>query len=207
MLAANATPDAPTNLGPTELVNGSATTTTQPQFSFTLSDPDVGDSLRYQIQVDDTSDFSSPVVDYIFVAQPQGTLTFNVGKSGGSGAQYIVGNTNQTLSDGSYYWRVRAGDTSFATSTYSVANSGAVAFVVNTAPQNQQSNNTTSVGGGTLPWCSGPMAPGWNVSLPGGGCGARRGLLPDQIRSILTLLSVFGANPSVIAKVSVALGQ
>lgn len=28
-----------------------------------------------------------------------------------------------------------------------------------------------SMGGGTLPYCSGPMAPGWNVSLPGGGCG------------------------------------
>lgn len=26
-------------------------------------------------------------------------------------------------------------------------------------------------GGGGMPWCSGPMAPGWNVSLPNGGCG------------------------------------
>ena len=25
-------------------------------------------------------------------------------------------------------------------------------------------------GGGGLPWCSGPNAPGWSVSLPGGGC-------------------------------------
>jgi hypothetical protein len=25
--------------------------------------------------------------------------------------------------------------------------------------------------GGTVPYCSGPLAPGWNVSLPGGGCG------------------------------------
>ncbi len=24
---------------------------------------------------------------------------------------------------------------------------------------------------GALPYCSGPMAPGWDVSLPGGGCG------------------------------------
>ena len=23
---------------------------------------------------------------------------------------------------------------------------------------------------GAMPWCSGPMAPGWNVSLPNGGC-------------------------------------
>lgn len=26
------------------------------------------------------------------------------------------------------------------------------------------------VGGGTMPWCSGPMAPGWTVGLPNGGC-------------------------------------
>jgi hypothetical protein len=30
----------------------------------------------------------------------------------------------------------------------------------------------TSSGSGSLPWCSGPVAPGWNASLPGGGCGA-----------------------------------
>lgn len=27
------------------------------------------------------------------------------------------------------------------------------------------------IGGGDMPFCSGPMAPGWNVSLPDGGCG------------------------------------
>ena len=26
--------------------------------------------------------------------------------------------------------------------------------------------------GGAMPFCSGPSAPGWNVSLPGGGCGS-----------------------------------
>lgn len=34
------------------------------------------------------------------------------------------------------------------------------------------SSSATGSGGGALPWCSGPMAPGWNVSLPDGGCGA-----------------------------------
>jgi hypothetical protein len=28
-----------------------------------------------------------------------------------------------------------------------------------------------SAGGGAMPWCSGPLAPGWNASLPNGGCG------------------------------------
>lgn len=29
----------------------------------------------------------------------------------------------------------------------------------------------TDGGGGTMPYCSGPMAPGYRVDLPGGGCG------------------------------------
>jgi hypothetical protein len=33
------------------------------------------------------------------------------------------------------------------------------------------SENSSNVGGGTPPWCSGPLAPGWNTSLPDGGCG------------------------------------
>lgn len=28
-------------------------------------------------------------------------------------------------------------------------------------------------GSGGQPYCSGPMAPGWNVSIPGGGCGSK----------------------------------
>jgi len=32
--------------------------------------------------------------------------------------------------------------------------------------------------GGTMPYCSGPMAPGWNVSLPGGGCGGAGIVIP-----------------------------
>ena len=35
----------------------------------------------------------------------------------------------------------------------------------------QSSSSSGSSVGSTLPWCSGPSAPGWNSSLPGGGCG------------------------------------
>jgi hypothetical protein len=38
--------------------------------------------------------------------------------------------------------------------------------------------SATSIGGGQLPYCSGPMAPGWNVSLPGGGCGGTAKWVP-----------------------------
>lgn len=128
----NVDPNAPTSLGSTWLVNGSATSTTQPRLSFTLSDTDSSQLLRYQIQIDDTADFSSAVVDYTFVGQPQGAKSFPVGQSGGSGATYTVGNTGQTLADGSYYWRVRTIDFYNATSTWATANSGAIAFKIDT---------------------------------------------------------------------------
>lgn len=32
--------------------------------------------------------------------------------------------------------------------------------------------------GGSAPWCSSPTAPGYNVSLPGGGCGDTRMFVP-----------------------------
>ncbi|MHB1316335.1 MAG: lectin-like protein [Minisyncoccota bacterium] len=35
----------------------------------------------------------------------------------------------------------------------------------------QSSNNSSSNSGTSMPWCSGPSAPGWNASLPYGGCG------------------------------------
>jgi len=34
------------------------------------------------------------------------------------------------------------------------------------------SDSGSSSNGGALPWCSGPFAPGWNTSLPNGGCSA-----------------------------------
>jgi hypothetical protein len=37
---------------------------------------------------------------------------------------------------------------------------------------------SSPAGGGTLPYCSSPYAPGWNVSLPGGGCGSNETFVP-----------------------------
>lgn len=39
---------------------------------------------------------------------------------------------------------------------------------------------TQVVQGGGQPYCSGPEAPGWNVSLPGGGCGSNENFIPYQ---------------------------
>ncbi len=143
-LQVNTAPDAPSSLGPTALVNGSTTGTNTPTVSFTLSDPDVSNTVKYRIQIDDSSDFSSAVVDYTSALAAQGARTFQVGQAAGSGS-YTVGSVSQTLSDGSYYWRVKTIDSNAAESSYATANSGAIAFVVNgTVPSVQFAQATAS---------------------------------------------------------------
>jgi hypothetical protein len=131
-LLLNQPPNVPASLGQSSLVDGSTTGTTNPIFTFTLSDDDVADTLQYRIQIDDSSDFSSPVVDYTSALAAQGAATFQVGQAAGSGA-YAVGSVSQTLTDGSYYWRVKTIDASAAESSYTTANSGSVAFIVDSA--------------------------------------------------------------------------
>ncbi len=139
----NQSPDAPASLGQAALTNGSTTGTNNPVFTFTLSDPDGADTVKYRIQIDDTSNFSSPVVDYTSALAAQGSRTFRVGQSAGSGS-YSVGSVSQTLSDGSYYWRVKTIDASEAESSYATANSGATAFVVDTATRTVQFDQATA---------------------------------------------------------------
>ncbi len=127
----NTAPDAPSSLGPTSLTDGSSTSDTTPSFQFTLTDPDVNDQVKFRIQIDDTSDFSSPVVDYTSAVADEGSRSFTVGQAAGSGS-YTTGQLGQTLTDSSYYWRVLATDDSDASSSYTTANSGAVAFVIDT---------------------------------------------------------------------------
>ena len=42
--------------------------------------------------------------------------------------------------------------------------------IFGTAPSSSSSSSNSSSGASALPWCSGPNAPGWNISLPDGGC-------------------------------------
>ncbi len=127
----NNIPDAPTNLGDANLINGSTSANRQPALSFTLSDSDNSDTVKYQIQIAVSADFSSPVVDYTSTLATQGAVAFTVGQSAGGGT-YTIGSAGQTLADGIYYWRVKASDNNTAASAYSTANSGAVAFRVDT---------------------------------------------------------------------------
>lgn len=129
----NANPDAPSSLGPSTLIDGSFGTDNTPTLTFTLSDSDTSDTVRYQIQIDDSSDFSSAVVDHTSALAAQGSASFTVGQAAGSGT-YTTGSEGQTLSDGSYYWRVLATDNGGLSSSYSTANSGAIAFKVDATP-------------------------------------------------------------------------
>lgn len=100
-------PNVPSSLGSSTILDGSFGNDTTPAFAFSLSDTEVENTVKYQIQIDNDSNFSSPVTDYTSALSVQGSKTFSVGQAAGTGA-YTVGAANQTLSDGSYYWRVRA---------------------------------------------------------------------------------------------------
>ncbi len=131
---ANQPPNDPSNLGPTSYVDGSWGSNNTPTLTFDQTDPNIANTLKYTVQIDDSSDFSSPVVDYTSELLAQGEASFTVGEAAGAGS-YATGSPGQTLPDGSYYWQVMSTDNNAATSGWSVANNGAVAFRVETAPQ------------------------------------------------------------------------
>lgn len=140
---ANSAPSAPSALGATAYVNSSSGTDTTPDLTFTLSDGNGSDTLKYQIQIDDSSSFASPVVDYTSALAAQGSRTFTVGQAAGSGS-YTTGSEGQTLSDGSYYWRAKATDNGNLSSSYSTANSGSIAFKIDATAPGTASSLTSS---------------------------------------------------------------
>jgi hypothetical protein len=127
------TPNDPSSLGPSNVISAIIVPTIRPTFSFTLSDPNPLDTMRYQIQISQNSDFSSPVVDYTSGLISQGTKSFTVGQSAGTGT-YTVGAQNQSLATGNYYWRVRATDNSGLQSNYTAGNGGSMAFIIDADP-------------------------------------------------------------------------
>ncbi len=120
----NNSPNIPENLGPENLTDGSVTELSNPQFTFDLSDPDNNDTIRFQIQIATLDDFSSLVVDYISTLSMEGERSFTIGQGG----SYVVGEEGQTLSEGDYYWRVRALDDFGSFSDWVMANDGEIAF-------------------------------------------------------------------------------
>jgi hypothetical protein len=127
----NSVPSDPSSLGSADLIDGSWGNDDTPSLQFTQNDTD-GDTVKFEIQIDDSSDYSSPVVDYESALAATGTFTFTVGEATStSGGSYTTGEEGQTLDDGSYYWRVMTTDSNNATSSWVTA-TGTVAFKVDT---------------------------------------------------------------------------
>ncbi len=85
---------------------------TTPTFSFNLVDTDLGASVRYQIQVDNNADFSSPEIDFTeltLVATPRLGATYTP----------TTGLPNDT-----FYWRVKAIDNEGLESNWTEATLG-----------------------------------------------------------------------------------
>lgn len=153
----NVAPDTPSSLGPSSLVNGNSISNSNPTFQFVLSDANIGEGVKYQIQIDDSADFSSPIVDYTSGLANTGQTSFTVGQDAGSGT-YTTGEEEQFLADGNYYWRVKAIDAATLSSEYSTANNGLLAFALDaTAPQTNASGITMLRSSGNKPISSG----GW----------------------------------------------
>jgi hypothetical protein len=138
----NSAPDQPGGLEPMRYDTGSWVDDNTPTLEFTQSDPNGADTVRYAIQIDDDSGFSSPVVDYTSELLAQGDAGFTVGQAEGDGA-YTAGDEGQTLDDGDYYWRVMSTDNNGAASGWAEANGGDIAFRLNTATEAGQTPKDT----------------------------------------------------------------
>ncbi|MGD1971282.1 MAG: hypothetical protein PVF24_06700 [Desulfobacterales bacterium] len=111
---------------------GACTSDTTPSLEFDLSDPDSGDIIKYQVQIDDEATFTSPYTD----DTTEG--------SGNMEPRNDVTHTPTALSQDAYYWRVKAIDDDSAESSWATANSGAIAFYVDTANPTAPGNLTQS---------------------------------------------------------------
>ncbi|MEX0934183.1 MAG: GLUG motif-containing protein [Candidatus Saccharimonadales bacterium] len=122
----NLTPNNPTGIGPSGAINGSWTATAQPTLTFNVSDDD-SDQVSYQIQIANSADFNSLIVDYTSALQDGGSAQFTVGQVA-SGGSYTQGSVGQELVDGDYFWRVRVIDEHDAESEFVSAPIDEVAF-------------------------------------------------------------------------------
>ncbi len=108
-------PNLPSNLGPINLTNGSSTNDTTPSLTFEITDPELSEQIRYQVQISENSDFSVNILDFTSILTTQGAKSYT---------------TQQELPTGNYYWRVRAYDQFGQVYDYVTANNGDIAFSV-----------------------------------------------------------------------------
>jgi len=126
-------PSVPTLASP---ANDSWTNDNTPEFVWNGSTDDgCYGMFRYQLQVDDNADFSSPVTD-VYISYPETTYTLTA-----------------PLSDNVYYWHVRAEDGGGHWSDYSAS----WTIKVDTHPPAITYNDPTA--GATIPWTNTDPAP------------------------------------------------
>jgi len=90
--------------------SGTFITNTSPILNFDLEDTDTGDTVKYQIQIDNNSNFSSPVIDFTELSSTSAVRT---------GVEYTA-----SLGNGQWYWRVRGIDSEGLQSDWSEATNG-----------------------------------------------------------------------------------
>jgi hypothetical protein len=116
-VAANASPSSISGISG-DLRNGIEVTTdalTSKFLTFTLSDTDQGQNVRYRVQISRNSNFSQPAVDYRSDLAAQGEQTFRVGAETGT---YVAGSKDTEFRTGNYYVRIRAEDALGAASAW-----------------------------------------------------------------------------------------
>ena len=122
-------PDSPSLLGPAMLEGGGFTNDTTPTLNFTLSAPDTGTPLSYNLQILKDAVL---IIDYSSEEDIQGIRNFTVGQASGLGTYNNgYGSESQTLQEGEYTWRVMATGSS-GDSSWVDANNGNVAFTIDT---------------------------------------------------------------------------
>jgi hypothetical protein len=81
-----------------------------------IADTDIGQLVRFRIQISSENTFTSGlVIDYRGPSASQGSQTFTFGENTGT---YLVGNASTSLSEGSYYLRIRSEDASSSSSSW-----------------------------------------------------------------------------------------
>ncbi|MBD3280747.1 hypothetical protein GF389_04460 [Candidatus Dojkabacteria bacterium] len=134
----NTSPSSPVIPETSAFINGAFTNDLQPTLAFVLSDPNATDSVQHRIQIDENSDFSSPLIDYTSALAGQGTQSFIVGQPAGDGT-YTEGAESQELVTGNYYWRIKAIDDKGGESEWTVA-PGTPSFMIDLSSPTNATN-------------------------------------------------------------------
>lgn len=127
-----------TNIGPANLTNGSYINNNKPTINFVITDPNPSETVKYNIQIDNNSDFSTSEVNYISELEAQGNKTFTV---------------LTALQDGNYYIRIKGIDSLGGDGGFILVNNGNRAFSIDTSSpagliaigKNTQSSNPRDV--------------------------------------------------------------